>query len=1008
MACDIKLAINGKGEYTIGQIDPNNIQPGASKLELIANIFLNNINSQQATQEKIKEINKAISEALFADSAFSYTQQDASKVFVPNYTASEFIDEFGDELDLDVDLDVVPDVLLVDQNLAASKTNLLLQRVVQISNNPLENQRSLYIVSRYELKNLAAHLRALSAIRRLSQLFQKAESDLSDDEKAAKQQYQDYYNVMQSLYQQVQNWFANEKNETRKEKRKESAISHLETYYNNKFTSLTRNDRFGLLYKLSKTISKYQQAQKENSKDVNDYKDSIEQHLDNINQVLNAIVTTIKFLTFFGIDTKNYQEQFKTLIDSHKDLLNFRLNPKDEDEKSLFEQYKNEQFTEIKIGEDQSIIETKEYKNFPQSRAKESIATWEKKGDIPENYKDISKLFESVLTNNEEAEKVFEGNQDLKQEIVDFIQSLARRTAIVNNKNKTVNTLNSKIHNNKAKISDFRQYFKSEKKFGQNLNVDDLSSLKDAIQTLFIEQQYRYKTFWFEGNNIVFRRSYISNLEMAKREEIGDRNIISSTKIASSPILENGQYKQEKGFYLYSYVAKDNKVRYFYSQSKVYTHGNEDYFDSIQDAINDINKKFSTINLSECGSALMLQTQSAQESNFGTYAIKEQHKDSYHQYGEIIESLYINPDKYGLTPTKTFPTDFTVELYYQWVDRSFLREHAQEIKSRLTTPNQMALFYWLFRKNLDFRSDRDYYDLTWPKIVDFFNDISKLDPTYHVVIQSTHKHFNSREFFVRRHQQFNRQINSEKVKKQERVTITIVEWSKIKKAFQDNGIALKLVNKEEMKRLAGQDDIKGFTHNGIIYINTDKATFDTPFHEYTHILLGILYSTNPEQYTYLLERYATVMENNAEWQSKLKTIQTKYQKLYESQGIQVDPRVLLNIAREELFADDYGLYLRLNISEAAGIFHSVSEDVLKCNIFDERVTENTLFKLADNKFKIFGLLSSQIRNAQTRKLYGFMINEKNISSLVDKAYQVDANIFNNLDQENNGFYKLCK
>ena len=35
-------------------------------------------------------------------------------------------------------------------------------------------------------------------------------------------------------------------------------------------------------------------------------------------------------------------------------------------------------------------------------------------------------------------------------------------------------------------------------------------------------------------------------------------------------------------------------------------------------------------------------------------------------------------------------------------------------------------------------------------------------------------------------------------------------------------------------------DAKAYTQNGIIYINLAKATFDSPFHEYTHILLGIL------------------------------------------------------------------------------------------------------------------------------------------------------------------------
>lgn len=43
-------------------------------------------------------------------------------------------------------------------------------------------------------------------------------------------------------------------------------------------------------------------------------------------------------------------------------------------------------------------------------------------------------------------------------------------------------------------------------------------------------------------------------------------------------------------------------------------------------------------------------------------------------------------------------------------------------------------------------------------------------------------------------------------------------------------------------------NVKGFVRNGEIYINSSNATDEDLFHEYTHIMLGILKAKNYENY----------------------------------------------------------------------------------------------------------------------------------------------------------------
>jgi hypothetical protein len=80
--------------------------------------------------------------------------------------------------------------------------------------------------------------------------------------------------------------------------------------------------------------------------------------------------------------------------------------------------------------------------------------------------------------------------------------------------------------------------------------------------------------------------------------------------------------------------------------------------------------------------------------------------------------------------------------------------------------------------------------------------------------------------------------------------------SKLGKAF---GVQTQVTNSYDISTnpALGEDAVrlsrtKGFVHEGVIYVNTDLATIDTPMHELSHIWLGLLKTQNPALHQQIL------------------------------------------------------------------------------------------------------------------------------------------------------------
>lgn len=116
----------------------------------------------------------------------------------------------------------------------------------------------------------------------------------------------------------------------------------------------------------------------------------------------------------------------------------------------------------------------------------------------------------------------------------------------------------------------------------------------------------------------------------------------------------------------------------------------------------------------------------------------------------------------------------------------------------------------------------------------------------------------------------------------------------LKKTY-DN-LDIQLITNEEAKSMGVDEDTKAFIKDGTVYINQDMATSADVFHEYTHLLLGVLKATNFDGYVKLLNTVASIKRNKY-----VGRVQEEVQKKYSDRS-EMD-------IQEEVFATLFGDYL---------------------------------------------------------------------------------------------------
>ena len=152
---------------------------------------------------------------------------------------------------------------------------------------------------------------------------------------------------------------------------------------------------------------------------------------------------------------------------------------------------------------------------------------------------------------------------------------------------------------------------------------------------------------------------------------------------------------------------------------------------------------------------------------------------------------------------------------------------------------------------------------------------------------------------------------------------TIAELEAIEKRTQAEEAMLTMA--KELKGLQFDSTVKAFIHNGEIYINSSTANIQDSFHEYAHLILGVLKS-NPKTRNVYVELLKKAL--NTEYAAQ--AIERK-RKLYPN-------RSYYDLA-EEVFADMYGAYMNKNLPYDISTLFDDSKEL--------KENENVIFNLKD-------------------------------------------------------------
>lgn len=221
----------------------------------------------------------------------------------------------------------------------------------------------------------------------------------------------------------------------------------------------------------------------------------------------------------------------------------------------------------------------------------------------------------------------------------------------------------------------------------------------------------------------------------------------------------------------------------------------------------------------------------------------------------------------------------------------------------------------------------------------------------------------------------------------------VMELFALQKLFKNNGIQVELITNNIAQALKLPDNAKAFIKDGIIYLNINKASKSDLYHEYTHLMLGILKNKNMEMYNALMEAFKNNLSDE-----NLNEIKNKYKEFNLSEIDLI----------EEAFAERFGKYLQYDTTDRFKIFESeywIFDEVKKLvednqgSIFGENVKIDLSNKSINDILSIF---SKQIIKAKDS--LGLVFSEEGEASKKSIKKFID----NLDDNKDNVIYKDCK
>lgn len=169
------------------------------------------------------------------------------------------------------------------------------------------------------------------------------------------------------------------------------------------------------------------------------------------------------------------------------------------------------------------------------------------------------------------------------------------------------------------------------------------------------------------------------------------------------------------------------------------------------------------------------------------------------------------------------------------------------------------------------------------------------------------------------------------------------------------GIEAKILSEQEIKeqvKVKGIEQHKAFIYQGQIYINSSRATAKDVLHEYTHLILQVLKSVNPQGYTQLMQKTYSIAG-----EEKIKNFNEQY------------PELSMYDVMEEYFCNAFSKWVvgqkisRQSVADENALFMDdnlvgVTQELFNCKIVDQDDFKE-LFKGQRGDF--FTMFSQQVR-----------------------------------------------